>query len=138
MIVINNREWQYQLSTMFWPCLEQITFWPNCGANGSHNFFANCVKRWVCDLCKHLLKIIEQQTRACRQHRNWRICSHRPKWFSTALRHWRQNDFEFFVRVTKNLLAPQHAVAAEHHVLSCWQVTQFYKSRIEPFLIGSD
>ena len=120
---------------MFGARLEQVALGPNCGADGCDYFFANCIQWRIGHLSKQLLEIIEQQTRPSRQHCYRCIGAHRADWFGPTLRHRRENDLEFLVGIAKNLLPAQDAVAAEHHVLSGWQIAKLDQPSFEPLLV---
>ena len=84
--------------------IHQVRLRTDVGHQRHHELFPNRVDRRIRDLCKELLKVLEQELGPIGQHRQRSIGPHRRDRFFARHDHRRDDHLQFFDRVPEGLL----------------------------------
>ncbi len=132
LVVVDDRVGQRELLARLRSGCQQVRLRADARRHRRHDLFSNRIERRVRHLCEQLLEVVEEQARAFRQHGERGVGAHRAERFHALRSHRRDQDLQFLVGVAEHLLAAQHAVVAEHHVLAFGQIRQVDHSLLEP------
>ena len=136
VVVADDRERQDHLAAARRPRTQQVALGTDGRAERGDQLLADGIERWVGDLGEELLKVVEQQPGAVRQHGDRRVRAHRADGLVPHLGHGGDDDLELFVGVPEHLLAPAHALVAVHDVFAVGQAAQVDDPRVQPVLVG--
>ena len=62
-IIVDDREWQNELSAVFRARLEKVCFRTDRGGHCGNDFFSNCIEWRVGHLSEELLEVIKNESR---------------------------------------------------------------------------
>ena len=136
LVVVDDRERQSELETTGGARPEQVVLGADRRRHRRDDLLTDGVERRVRDLREELREVVEQQARARRQHGDRRVCAHRADRLGALGGHRGEDDLELLVRVAEELLATQHAVVAEHDVLTSRQVVELDEALRQPLAVG--